>query len=262
MAAELKVVRPELRVVLAHSRSQLLSAEPLPDSTRECVLDAVVRSGVEVLLNHRLKSQTPTTTASGATVQQVTFENGRTMLASEVIFAVSKSLPSTGFLPADALNEEGYVNILPTLQIQPFFPSSSPPSASLSNEDQSTAAELVSRRHFAVGDVINWSGIKRCGSAMHTGKFAGLNMYQLMLEDLAPGHDHPCATELFRLDPVPPMIAIAVGKEAVAYGPEGMTHGPHIMRSYFEEDLGFRSKAACLFAVCSILSIHLGFRAD
>jgi len=240
MAAELKVVRPELRVVLAHSRSQLLSAEPLPDSTRECVLDAVVRSGVEVLLNHRLESQTPATTASGAAVQQVTFENGSTMLASEVIFAVSKSVPSTGFLPAEALNEEGYVNILPTLQFQPF-PLSSP---SLSDEDQS-AAELVSRWHFAVGDVINWSGIKRCGSAMHTGKFAGLNMYQLMLEDLAPGQHHPRTAELFKLDPVPPMIAIAVGKEAVAYGPDGMTHGPQIMRSYFEEDLGFRSKFAC-----------------
>ncbi|KAH7041388.1 uncharacterized protein B0I36DRAFT_371621 [Microdochium trichocladiopsis] len=224
MAAELKHVKPDLRVILAHSRSQLMSAEPIPDSARECVLDAVVRGGVEVLLNHRLKSQTPVTTPAGAPAQQVEFENGHTMLASEVIFAVSKSIPSTTFLPVDALSEDGYVNILPSLQFQPF------PSGG-----ETAPTTSITRRHFAVGDVINWSGIKRCGAAMHTGKFAGLNMYHLMLEDVTGK-----APELFELDPIPPMIAIAVGGEAVAYGPEGMSHGPQIMRSYFEEDLGFR----------------------
>ncbi|KXJ88889.1 hypothetical protein Micbo1qcDRAFT_214051 [Microdochium bolleyi] len=226
MAAELKVVKPDLHVVLAHSRSKLMSAEPIPDSVRECVYDAVVRGGVQVLLNHRLKGQTPAENSSGAAVHHVEFENGDTMVASEVIFAVSKSVPSTDFLPSQTLNEEGYVNVEPNLQFQRVHPTS---------PDSEGLSEAVARCHFAVGDAKNWSGIKRCGAAMHTGKYAGLNMYQLMIQDVT-GKEPSFLT----LDPVPPMIAIAVGKEAVAYGPEGMSHGPQIMRSYFEEDLGFR----------------------
>ncbi|KAJ1337387.1 apoptosis-inducing factor 2 [Microdochium nivale] len=224
MAAELKTVRPELHVVLAHSRSKLMSAEPIPDSARECVYDALIRGGVEVLLNHRLKEQTPTTTASGAPAYQVEFDGGETMVASEVMFAVSKSVPSTEFLPAQALSDEGYINVEPSMQFRPV-----PAAAS------GCLPEAAARCHFAAGDVKHWSGIKRCGSAMHTGKYAGINMYQLMTQDVTGKEP-----SLLTLDPVPPMIAIAVGKEAMAYGPEGMSHGPQIMRSYFEDDLGLR----------------------
>lgn len=217
MAAELKVVRPELSVTLAHSRDKVLSAEPLPDKVKDCVYDAILRTGVDVLLNHRLKSQTPAKTESGADVYDVEFENGHKMKANAVIFAVSKPIPTSTYLPAETLNDEGYVNVLPTMQFKGDVPN----------------AEY----HFAAGDIINWSGIKRCGGAMHKGMIAAVNMHQLMLQEVEGKEP-----DFFKLNPIPPMIGIAVGKEAVAYGPEGMSHGTQTMHSYFEDDLGFRSK--------------------
>ncbi|KAI2615201.1 FAD/NAD(P)-binding domain-containing protein [Hypoxylon sp. NC1633] len=216
MAAELKEVQPNVQVTLAHSRSKLLSAEPLPDNVKDCALDLTVQTGVDVLLDHRLKSSTPIKNEDGTEAFQVEFENGHRMVASLVVMAISRSVPSTTYLPAASLSEEGYVNVHPSLQ--------------LSSDKVPNAAS-----HFAIGDLIHWSGIKRCGSAMHQGRFAGLNIHQLMLQDMQGKEP-----VLNQLGEVPPMIGLAVGKNALSYGPEGMKHGKQVMEWFFEEDLGFR----------------------
>lgn len=218
MAAELKEVQPNVKVTLAHSRSKLLSAEPLPDNVKDCALDLTREAGVEVLLNHRLKSQTPVKNEDGTEVFEVEFENGHKMTASLVIMAISRSVPTTTYLPEEVLNKERYVNIKPSLQI--------------ANENINDAAS-----HFAIGDLINWSGIKRCGGAMHQGKYAGFNIHQLMLKDIQG--KEPVFNEIAE---VPPMIGLAVGKNALSYGTEGMKHGKQVMEWFFEEDLGFKSK--------------------
>lgn len=219
MAAELKEVQPHVKVTLAHSRDKLLSAEPLPDNVKDCALDLTEETGVEVLLNHRLKSSTPIVNEDGTETHEVEFENGHKMIASLVIMAISRSIPSTDYLPAESLSEEGYVDILPSLQLA----SDKIPNA---------------KTHFAVGDLIHWSGIKRCGGAMHEGKYAGWNIHQMMLRDLQG--KEPTFNEL---NPIPPMIGLAVGKNALSYGGEGMKHGKQVMEWFFEEDLGFRSKS-------------------
>ncbi|KAI0377131.1 FAD/NAD(P)-binding domain-containing protein [Hypomontagnella monticulosa] len=216
MAAELKEVQPNVQVTLAHSRDKLLSAEPLPDNVKECARDLTEQAGVNVLLNHRLKSSTPIEAANGsAQTYEVEFENGHKMVASQVIMAISRSVPSTTYLPAEALNEDAFVNIHANLQMSSNIPNVA--------------------SHFAVGDLINWSGIKRCGSAMHQGKFAGLNIHQIMLQELQG--KEPVFNELGE---VPPMIGLAVGKNALSYGSDGMNHGKQVMEWFFEEDLGFR----------------------
>lgn len=228
MAAELKEVQPNVQVTLAHSRDKLLSAEPLPDNVKECARDLTEEAGVNVLLNHRLKSSTPIEAENGsAQTYEVEFDNGHKMVASQVVMAISRSVPSTTYLPAEALNEDAYVNVHPSLQLSSDIPNVA--------------------SHFAVGDLINWSGIKRCGSAMHQGRYAGLNIYQIMLQE-QQGKE-PTFNELGE---VPPMIGLAVGKNALSYGGEGMKHGKQVMEWFFEEDLGFRSK---LFHV-SNLSAH------
>ncbi|XXH04537.1 hypothetical protein Hte_010954 [Hypoxylon texense] len=216
MAAELKEVQPHVNVTLAHSRDKLLSAEPLPDNVKECALELIQQTGVEVLLNHRLKSSTPVVREDGTEVHSVEFENGHKMVASQVVMAISRSVPSTDYLPAAALCDDGHVNVRPTLQL---------------------ASDAVPHAdaHFAVGDLIHWSGIKRCGSAMHQGHYAGLNIHQIMLQDLQG--KEPAFQELGH---VPPMIGLAVGKNALSYGGEGMKHGKQVMEWFFEEDLGFR----------------------
>ncbi|ETS83918.1 hypothetical protein PFICI_05794 [Pestalotiopsis fici W106-1] len=217
MAAELKTVKPDIKVILAHSREKLLSAEPLPDSVKDCALDLTREAGVECLMDHRLTRSTPIKNAAGQDAYEVEFENGHKLTASAVVMAISKSVPSTDFFPAEALQTEtGLVNVTNSLQ--------------LANKAIPHADD-----HFAIGDLINWSGIKRCGSAMHQGKLTGLNIHQIMQQQLLGTEP-----KLNTIDEVPPMIGLAVGKSAVSYGPDGMSSGPQVMQLFFEEDLGFR----------------------
>jgi hypothetical protein len=91
--------------------------------------------------------------------------------------------------------------------------------------------------HFCVGDAVKWSGIKRCGGAMHSGHYSACNIYHMVFKN-ATGQE-PTFKELRE---VPPMIALAVGKKAVASGPEGTVSGEDSMKAYFRDDLGFESK--------------------
>ncbi|KAI1273618.1 hypothetical protein F5Y07DRAFT_376139 [Xylaria sp. FL0933] len=216
MAAELKYTKPSVQITLAHSRDKLLSAEPLPDMVKDCALELAEQAGVEVLLNHRLASSIPTKDADGSVLYEVEFTNGHKMTVSEIITAISNSIPSSSYLPQQALDSDGYVNVRPTMH----FPADDVPNAD---------------SHFAVGDMIHWSGIKRCGGALYQGKIAALNIHQSMLQQLQGKEP-----DFLRLGEIPPMIGLAVGKNAVSYGSEGMNYGPQVMHLFFEEDLGFR----------------------
>lgn len=218
MAAELKLVRPETRVTLVHSRDRLLSAEPLPDECKERAGELVREAGVEVKLGKRLADTVVTTDDNGGEVTEVRFEDGETMRASKVVVAISKSVPSTGFLPASVKDEEGFVKVRPNL----MFPEGTP------NADC----------HFTIGDAIRWSGIKRCGGAMHMGFFAAHNIHELVLQRM-----NGAEPKFQELAEVPPMIGLAVGKKAVSYGPaQGVLSGEDVMKAFFGNDLGFDSK--------------------
>ena len=111
MAAELKFVKPHVKVTLVHSRDRLLSSESLPDETKDKALEVLQKTGVEVLLNTRLATSNKVETGDGAPRYEVEFTNGQRMVASEVVMAVSRPQPTTSYLPSSALDEEGYVKI-------------------------------------------------------------------------------------------------------------------------------------------------------
>lgn len=99
--------------------------------------------------------------------------------------------------------------------------------------------------HYAAGDIVAWSGIKRCGAAMHMGQYAAENIHQRMLK-----HVYGAEPAFNELSEIPPMIGLAVGKKAVVYDPdEGTSDGEHLLKSYFGQDLGHQSESPCyLFA--------------
>lgn len=111
MAAELKLVQPNVKVTLVHSRDKLLSSEGLSDECKDKALDLVREANVDVLMGHRLKTTNKVETLDGSTKYEIEFTNGHKMSASQVIMAVSKSVTTSSYLPATALDEEGYVKI-------------------------------------------------------------------------------------------------------------------------------------------------------
>jgi NADH dehydrogenase FAD-containing subunit len=215
MAAELKTAHPGVRVTLVHSREKLLSSEDLPDECKDRALELVRDAGVETIMGRRLASTKEVTRAGGHKVTEITFSDGIKMEASVVIMAVSRPVPSTEFLPKEALDHEGLIKARSEMRFAGNIP----------NADV----------HFGVGDAIKWSGIKRCGAAMHMGYFAAHNIHELILEKL-----NGTAPKFLELGEVPPMIGLAVGKKAMSYSPsQGVDSGEEVMRAYFGDDLGF-----------------------
>ncbi|KAL2151477.1 hypothetical protein VTH82DRAFT_6575 [Thermothelomyces myriococcoides] len=232
MAAELKLVHPHLKVTLVHSRDKLLSSEALPDEVKDRSLELLRDAGVDVLMSHRLdRTEEVKDDSSGSGCLRVHFTNGRSMLADQVSIAVSRSVPTTTYLPSDVLDEQGYVKVQASLA----FPEQSPNSVF----------------HFAVGDLAKWSGIKRCGAAMHMGYYAAYNIHRHMqlqqqLQSQTEGRRRTTTDKTdgipkpLELDEIPPMIGLAVGRKAVAYWPEGgITSGEEVMKAFFGDDLGF-----------------------
>lgn len=215
MAAELKTVHPEVRVTLVHSRDKLLSSESLPDECKDKALELVRDAGVETLLGKRLEHTEEVTRDGGRKVTQVTFTDGHKLDASVVIMAVSRPVPSTEFIPKAALEEDGLIMARPEMRFAGDVPNA--------------------HVHFGVGDAIKWSGIKRCGAAMHMGYYAAHNIHELILEKL-----NGTAPKFLELGEVPPMIGLAVGKKAMSYSPgQGVGAGEEVMRVFFGDDLGF-----------------------
>lgn len=218
MAAELKLISPNVPVTLVHSREKLLSAELLPDEAKDKALELLWETGVDVKMGLRVK-ETREVVVDGVKLSEMELSDGSKMLASHVVMAVSRSVPSTSFLPAEAVDKEGYVMANTNMSLKGNFP----------NAD----------RHFGVGDVVAWSGIKRAGGAMHSGHHAGHNIYQLILGEKM-GESHAIKFQEIEVD-VPPMMGLAVGKKAMAYDPtSGVTSGEDVMYAYFQDDLGFK----------------------
>lgn len=73
---------------------------------------------------------------------------------------------------------------------------------------------------------------------MAMGHISAVNIHQQLLK--AKFGTEPKFVEF---PEVPPMIALAVGKQAVAYGEaDGTTWGEELMKVFFGDDLGFSSK--------------------
>lgn len=212
MAAELKVAEPSTKVTLIQSRDKLLSAEPLPDAFREVALSALTDIDVEVILGRGRVIATETIPAeNGKTMQRLTFPDGSHIDAAHVINAVSTQIPTTSYLPPSTLNDEGLVIINNLLRFGD------------------------SPRHYAVGDIAAWSGIKRCGAAIHMGYLAAEGMHQQMMHEL-----HAIEPNFTIWPEVVPMIALAIGKKAATYSPDGgVACSEELMRLFFSDDLGF-----------------------
>ena len=113
MASEAKLCHPHTKVTLVHSRDKLLSSEPLPDETKDMALQALRDSGVEVLLSERVTSTAASIGPDGRALQTLTLQDGKHLIASQVISAISRSVPNTSYLPKSALDSEGLVKIDP-----------------------------------------------------------------------------------------------------------------------------------------------------
>ncbi|KAK5206370.1 hypothetical protein LTR41_007808 [Exophiala xenobiotica] len=214
MASEIKLVMPDQKVTLIHSRDKLLSSEPLPDDFKERCLVALHEAGVETIMSQRVLSTKSSLSDDGQPVWDLQLSDQSRIRTGHVIHAVSRSISTSTYLPQSALDEEGYVKVTARLNVMPEVPNS--------------------RHHFAVGDIAKWSGIKRCGAAMHMGHYAAQNIHQLML-----AQRQGIKPEFMELQEIPPMIGIAIAKQAVAYYPsDGTTYGESVLKAYFGDDLG------------------------
>lgn len=111
MAAELKLVRPSAKVTLIHSRDTLLSAEPLPAGCSSETIAALKELGVDLILGNRVLDTTETKDDNGRKVQKLTLQDGTQLIAGRVITAISRSVPTTTYLPQSCLDDEGMVKI-------------------------------------------------------------------------------------------------------------------------------------------------------
>ncbi|KAJ5131564.1 uncharacterized protein N7515_007603 [Penicillium bovifimosum] len=214
MAAELKMLNPQQKVTLIHSRKRLLSSEPLPDDFAERVLSILRETGVEVILEQRVIETTAVDAEHDTRVWRLTLSDGRTLTTGHVLSAISQSIPTSTYLPKEALNPEGYIKVHRSLQFSGDIPNA--------------------EHHWAVGDLTAWEGIKRCGGAMHMGHYAGVNIYQHMLAECTGAK-----ADSQTLEPFPSVMGLALGKKAVSYSPgEGTREGEDLMESLFGKDMG------------------------
>ncbi len=111
MAAELKHTHPALPITLIHSREKLLSSEPLPDEVKDTALTLLKETGVTVLMGRRLERTEEVVDEEGGKCVRVWLSDGGSLLADKVNVAVSRSRPSTGFLPRGVVDGEGFVKV-------------------------------------------------------------------------------------------------------------------------------------------------------
>jgi NADH dehydrogenase FAD-containing subunit len=210
-AAEIKNYYPGISVTLVHSRSEVLSNEPLPTEVKEKAKSLLEEEGVDLALGNRASVfELP----DGK--QEVRLADGTILIADAVLDATTKGTATTGFLPTKCLNEEKEIKITSNLQFQSGTPNA--------------------ESHFAVGDVVEWSGIKRAGGAMVMGQLAASNIYASILNSEDTTNNFTLA-ELPSYDNV---IGLAVGKQCLTYDKtNGMKFGEQLMKDYFQDDLGW-----------------------
>jgi apoptosis-inducing factor 2 len=215
-AAEIKNYYPEIGVTLVHSRSEVLSSEPLPSDVKDRARILLEEEGVNLVLGSRASiAEQPNGQFS------VTLASGEIITADFVIDSTKKGTPTTDVLPTACLNEDKEVMVHQSLMFKDNIPNAS--------------------SHYGVGDVIAWSGIKRAGSATVMGQAAAQNIYASILNselpETAPETEKNDLTELPAWAAV---IGLAVGKQCLTYDPtNGMKYGVEVMQSYFGNDLGW-----------------------
>lgn len=73
------------------------------------------QDGVEVILETRVINETTESVAEDGSQQiKLQLSNGDELVAGHTIWATSRHLPRTDFLPPESLNENGFVKVLPT----------------------------------------------------------------------------------------------------------------------------------------------------
>jgi NADH dehydrogenase FAD-containing subunit len=212
-AAEIKSYYPQISVTLVHSRSEVLSSEPLPADVKDRAKLLLEEEGVDLVLGSRA---TITELPNGQ--YTVALANNDTITADFVIDSTKKGTPTTDVLPTECLNEDKEIMVHQSLMFKDTIPNAS--------------------SHFGIGDVIAWSGIKRAGSATVMGQAAAQNIYSAIINSELPASAEQYITsELPAWDAV---IGLAVGKQCLTYDPKnGIKYGVEVMKGYFGEDLGW-----------------------
>lgn len=111
MAAELKMLEPQQKVTLVHSRDRLLSSEPLPDDFAEQVYSILQEGGVEVILGQRVVETTAVDAEADQQLWRLTLGDGRQITTGHVLSAISRTIPTSTYLPQHLLDEAGYVKV-------------------------------------------------------------------------------------------------------------------------------------------------------
>lgn len=114
MAAEIKLVMPKQQVTLIHSREKLLSSESLPDDFKDRSRSVLEGMGIEVLMGQRVVETVNLTSEDGSPYSQLRLDRGTTVVAGHVIYAMSKSIPSTAYMPSTSLDDQQYVQVTPS----------------------------------------------------------------------------------------------------------------------------------------------------
>lgn len=111
MSAEIAHACPSKKVILIHSREELLSSEPVPGKYRERVRQLLDRANVEVQLGKRVDKHETVPSETGASVERLTLRTGEVVEGGKVIFCTARPAPNTQILPADCLDEQGCVKV-------------------------------------------------------------------------------------------------------------------------------------------------------
>ncbi|KAF1970785.1 FAD/NAD(P)-binding domain-containing protein [Bimuria novae-zelandiae CBS 107.79] len=214
-AGEIKNYYPGIKVTLIHSRNQVLSSEPLPADVKDKVKDILVEEGVEVITGSRAAIME---LSNGEF--EVKFADERVLTADFVIDSTRKGEPTTDPLPKACLNKDKEVQVELDLSFKDTIPNAA--------------------SHFGVGDVVEWSGIKRAGSAMVMGQTAAHNIYADILNSESKNTSAEEKYKHIKLSKWEPVIGIAIGKQCLTWGSEsGMKYGVEVMEGYFGNDLGW-----------------------
>lgn len=113
MAAELKILYPEQKITLIHSRNRLLSSEELPDDFAERALAILREENVEVILGKRVVDTTAVDSGKER-VWRLTLADGQQLTTGLVLSAISQPVPTSTYLEPEALNEAGLIKIHPS----------------------------------------------------------------------------------------------------------------------------------------------------
>lgn len=89
--------------------------------------------------------------------------------------------------------------------------------------------------HFAAGDIVEWSGIKRVGIALRMGQCVARNLVKLIYTEQVSNAQ---IAELDQYPEIPAMMALSIGPVAGSYSPNvGLKFGEDVHEDCFSNDL-------------------------